>query len=117
MVANLFDFLIHSIGFAELYTQTASVWRNPAEMQALPMYVSQLLFSLAFVWIFTLHYENKGLAEGLRYGTYVGLLLAAPELGTYSYLPIPFILSISWMGAVFLKCLLCGVTASLVYKN
>lgn len=115
-VVILFDFIVHQILLSNMYARTADVWRAPENMQMLPMFVSQLLFSLAFVFIFTRNYEKKGTREGLRYGLYIGLLIAALNLSTYSYLPIPFILTLCWMLAALTKCLLSGVVLARVYK-
>ena len=112
-----YDFIVHQNILADMYERTADLWRAADDMNMLPMFVSQLLFAVVFVFIFTLNYENKGVEEGMRYGFYIGLLLAAINLGTYSYLPIPFALTVSWMLAALLKCLFCGVVTALVYRR
>jgi hypothetical protein len=117
VLACIVDFLIHHIALAGLYHETANVWRPVEDMQPLAMYVSQLFFALMFVFIFLQNNANKGFTEGLRYGSYIGLLLAAIDLATYTYLPIPFILTVSWMAAVFIKSLLCGLVTAVVYNH
>lgn len=113
----IFDYIVNEYLLMGLYDQTRQIWRAPEDMQMLPMLVSQLLFVLAFVYIFSLKYEGKGLAEGLRYGSYIGFLMASVDIGTYTYLPIPFVLSLCWVIAVFIKCLLSGILLSWVYHR
>lgn len=117
VTACIVDFLIHRKLLTGMYDATASLWRPEQDMQVLPMYLSQLLFSIMFVFIFTRNYEHKGPTEGLRYGAYIGLLFAAVDLATYTWLPIPFALTLSWMGAMFIKCVLCGYITAIVYRS
>lgn len=112
-----YDFLVHQHILAEMYQRTEDIWRAADDMNMLSMFASQLLFSLIFVFIFTRNYENRGVQEGVRYGMYIGLLLAAIDLCTYSYLPIPFALTLSWMLAALVKCILCGIAVASVYRK
>lgn len=113
----IFDFIVHQKLLSDLYAQSSQVWRAEDDMQMFPMFVSQLLFVLAFVYIFSLNFEHKGVGEGIRYGSYIGFMLAAIDLGTYTYLPIPFTLTLCWMVAVFIKCLLSGMLLSAIYSR
>lgn len=117
VTACVFDHLIHRLALGNLYLETQNVWRPYADMQFLPMYASQLLFAIFFVFLFSRNYEHKGYMEGVRFGTYIGLLLAAVDLMTYTFLPIPFVLTLSWMCASLLKCILCGLVTAVVYND
>jgi uncharacterized membrane-anchored protein YitT (DUF2179 family) len=112
-----FDFIVHQVLLADMYWQTEEVWRTPQHMQMLPMFASQLFYALMFVYIFTRNYENKGIREGVRFGLYIGLLLAAIKLSTYGYLPIPFSLTLSWMVAAIIGGVLSGIVVALVYRK
>ena len=111
------DFLAHQIVLVDLYNQTIQIWRLPAEMEIFYSIASQLLFAMVFVFIFTRNYENRGIPEGLRYGLYIGLLLASIDLGTFAYLPIPFSLTFGWMCASLIKCVVCGALTALIYRE
>lgn len=112
-----YDYIVHNMLLVDMYRNTVTVWRPFDGMLIWPMLLSQLLFSLAFVFIFTRCYENKGYTEGVRYGLYVGLLLAAIDLGTYSYLPVPLILVGCWMVATMVKSIALGFVCSVFYRN
>jgi len=111
-----FSFLVHGMLLKGLYEQTASVWRPMAEHNMPVMFLSEFLFAAAAVFFFTRHYEGNGIAGGVRFGVYLGLVLAAINLGTYCYLPIPFSLVASWMVVSFVQSVGLGVVASLVYR-
>ncbi len=111
------DFITHGILLMDLYEKTAQLWR-PQEEYLMPyMLISQLTFTAVFVCIFTRNYEAKGIGEGLRFGFYIGLLLATLNIGVYSYMPIPFALMVAWIVASLAKGLIMGAVTSLVYKK
>ena len=113
----LYDFLVHGFVLKGIYDQTKELWRPEKEYKMLVMSLSELCFSAVIAYIFTLHYEGKGVGEGVRFGLYIGLLLGAIEIGKYSYMPIPMVLMLSWVLAALLTGLGSGVILSLVYKR
>jgi hypothetical protein len=113
----LYEFLVHWFLLKDIYTQTAQLWRPEEEMNMFFMFMSQLGFSAVIAYIFTLHYEDKGIGEGIRFGLCIGLLLGSIDIATYAYMPIPMVLTLSWVLASLLKGLGSGVVVSLVYKR
>ena len=113
----LYEFLVHWFLLKDIYTQTAQLWRPEEEMNMFFMFMSQFGFSAVIAYIFTLHYEDKGIGEGIRFGLCIGLLLGSIDIATYSYMPIPMVLTLSWVLASLLKGLGSGVILSLVYKR
>lgn len=114
-----YDFVVHGILLADTYKSLESLWRPEAEMQALMplMAAAQLLLALIFTFLFTRNYEGGGVGEGLRYGLYAGLLLAAPQIASYVWMPVPVSLTAIWVGGVILWGILAGIVVSLVYKE
>ena len=87
-----------------LYTQTASVWRpcDPAHSKMWMMLLGQLFFAKVFTYIYAKGYEpgKPGLAQGLRYGFLIGLLISIPYVSVwYVVLPVPFKLALGWVAA------------------
>ena len=113
----IFLYELHGILLKDLYIQTLSVWRPKGESNMWFVLFSQLAFAYIVAFIFTRHYEAKGVQEGVRFGLYIGLLLAALDFGAYSYLPVPFSLVLAWMATSVLKGLGTGAVLALVYKN
>lgn len=116
------DFLVHSVLLMNAYEQTAAVWR-PREQAGGMMWMmtlSQALFALAMTWFYTKGYERgkPGLGQGLRFGCYAGVLLAAGSgLVWYVVLPIPLVLNLAWLGSYFLDALASGVVIGLLYHS
>lgn len=116
------EFLAHGLGLANMYQQTADVWRPHGEMKTVfwLMYVGYLIFSPFFVAIYSKGYEEgkSGLGQGLRFGALVGLMLA-PMTGLvwYVVLPIPKELALAWIGVGFLEYLILGLVVGLVWKK
>ena len=114
-----YDFFVHGVLLADTYKSLANLWRPEAEMQALMplMFVAQLLLATVFTFIFTRNYEGSGVGEGLRYGLYAGLLLGAPQVASYVWMPVPVSLTAIWVGGMVVWGILAGIVVSLVYKE
>jgi len=79
--------------------------------------IGGLIFSFMFSFIFIKGYEGKGIAEGLRYGLYIGLLM---------YVPLWFIFTAYYdytMGIIWgftlgnlVVAILLGIIPALLYK-
>ena len=113
----IYEFITHGILLKDLYTQTAHIWRPQEDCNMLFMLGSQILFSIAFTFLFTQKYENKGINEGAKYGVFVAYIIGAVKLGTYVYLPIPMTLTFYWVAIEIVKCIGAGTIAALVYKK
>ena len=122
VVIGLLEFIIHGVVLADMYRQTASVWRSEAEMQQMmwAFGVGILVFAPFFVLIYTKGYEkNKpGLGQGFRYGLYVGAMLSVMNsFGWYVMLPIPLALATSWFLSILVEFIVAGIAAGLVYRE
>ena len=82
---------------SEDYMATAQLWRPQAEMKIYIFYIIYVFVAYFLSTIFSKGYEGKGTAEGVRFGLYVGLLMAVPmAYGTYAVMPIPYALALKW---------------------
>ena len=116
------DIIVHGKLLMGLYEQTASVWRPKQDANQLMwlMTLGQLLFGLALAWFYTKGYEpkKKGLRQGLRFGFYAGVLLAAAHnFVWYVVLPVPFILNLAWQAAALVDCVAAGAIIGILYKS
>lgn len=113
----LFEGLWHGVMMVPMYEATSEVWRPPAESSMAFLILGQLLYALLISYVFTRNYEAGGIAEGLRFGLLMGLLVASIQVGTYSYLPIPVSITLLWVLAEVIKGLGAGAILALVYKE
>jgi len=120
IVGQVLGFVINGVVLADTYKSLAHVWRPEAEMQArmwiflLTSFVSIFLFC----YIFTKGYEGKGLAEGLRYGGLMGLLMSVPiAYDSYVVYPITYNLALMWFLTGMAYWLVLGALVALIYRR
>ena len=97
-------------------------WENVPSMKAdcgllFLHYIGGLIFAIMFCFIFAKGYEGKGIAEGLRYGLYIGLLMDAPLLFTYlAYFDYPA--AIVWFQPIgqLIVAMILGIITAAIYK-
>lgn len=115
------DGVVNNLLLADLYKQTASVWRPESEIQGNMwlMWLGTLILAPLFVLIYTKGYEaNKpGFGQGVRYGLIVGVLLSAPQcLVWYAVLPIPAVLAVWWFAAGMAESVAAGAATGMIYR-
>lgn len=122
VVIFVIEFIVNGILLDDIYKQTASVWRPEADIEKMMwlFWVGYAIFAPVFVTIYAKGYEagKSNLGQGLRYGIYMGLLVAVSmSLGWYAVLPIPAALSVYWAIAGMVEMIAAGITVSLIYRN
>lgn len=99
----IYEFLVHGVLLKGLYDSTSSVWRPQEEANMFVMALSHFLFALAIAFFYPVVGPDKNCKKAIPFGFGLGLVLAMPQIATYSYLPIPFSISICWALAGFFK--------------
>ena len=122
VVIVVLEFVINGSLLADLYNQTAAVWRPPADRkdQMWLWLVSYAISAFVFALIYAQGHEpaKAGAAQGTRYGVYMGLFLGAPMgIGFYSVLPIPFALGAGWFIAELVVWAIAGAVVGAIYKR
>ena len=117
--AFAFEFLFHGKLLKPIYESTAHLWRTETEMQGYCGIAMGGLFLLvtALGYIFTRHYEGKGIGEGIRFGLMFGILLGVAQFSMYAYMPIPMTLALAWFGGALVEMVGVGIIFSLIYKK
>lgn len=109
-------FLIHGVILASSYEATKDVWRPDMESLMWIYHVLALIGSFFFTFIFSKGYEGKGIAEGVRYGLYIGIWMASGmAYGSYSMINIPYSLALQWFIYGVIEYIIYGVILALVY--
>ena len=112
----LYELLVHGHLMMGLYDQTATVWRPEEESNMPIMLLSQLLFGAALAFFYPIVGSDTECKKAIPFGIGLGLVMAAPQLATYSYLPIPLTLSLSWALISFVKALGSTYIVSKIYN-
>src|SRR5262245_1590449 len=91
--------------------ETADFWRTQDDMSNHMhwMILGQIIFAFLFCYVFTKGYENRGIGEGARYGWWIGLLFAAPNLIMYAVQPLPPILYVGWAVGFLIEATIAGM--------
>jgi hypothetical protein len=98
------------------YQATASLWRPEGEMKIWLFYVVYAFISYFFTLIFSKGYEGGGIVEGLRYGFYVGMMMAVPmAYGTYAAMPVPYSFALKWFLCGLIEYMIVGAVLAAVY--
>jgi len=113
IIEGLLDFYL----LDPVYESYSYIWRPVAEMKFWMLPVTGAFFSFFFVYIFSKGYEHKGIAEGIRYGFYVALMVALPKAyGSYALMQIPYSLALEWFLFGALEYVIAGAILSGVFR-
>lgn len=114
---EIIDAIVHMGILAKTYQSMAYLWRPDMMSKMWIMHVGSLILAFLFTYIFIRGYENKGIAEGFRYGIIIGLFSNIPY-GFYSYTmyPLPLSLCLQWFIYGMVEFIICGMITAAVYK-
>ncbi len=115
VVTNL---LIHVVLLAPAYhsEEMMRIMRPESDAKTWIYFVTAAIVSFFFTLIFSKGYEGKGMGEGLRYGLYVGFLMAIPmAYDSYASYPIPYSLALEWFIYGMIQYLILGAIAAMVF--
>ncbi|MCK9409504.1 MAG: hypothetical protein M0R68_10265 [Bacteroidetes bacterium] len=111
-----FDMVVHGILLSEAYKDTASIWRPDMESKMWIYSVISLIGAFFFSFIFSKGYEGKGIAEGARYGLYIGIWMSVGmAYGTYGMIAIPYSMAMQWFLYGVIGYVIYGVILALIF--
>lgn len=119
VVMQLLSWIVHELILETNYEELTEVFRPEAEMMSKMWigFVTSLIFSFFFVYIFARGYEGKGIAEGVRYGLIIGCFWTIPSAyGQYMVYPLPYYLVLQWVLYDFAILVIMGILAAVLYK-
>lgn len=81
------------------------------------LYLANLVFALAFCYIYAQGYEpgKTWLGQGLRFGLIAGTLLAPFAVTVWVIYPVAGSLCLKWIVFGYLQVLVCGLAAAALY--
>lgn len=80
-------------------------------------FVTGAVFAFLFTFIFAKGYERKGLAEGIRYGFYIGIFYYYTiYFNEFVRYPIPYRMVWYWILGGVTQTIILGIIAALIYK-
>ncbi len=115
---SILEFLIHGVLLSSAYqSETVKALFRPDMMSKMWIYyVVYLFIAFFFTLVFSKGYEGKGIGEGVRYGLYVGFMMATPmAYASYASYPIPYSLALQWFIYGMIEYIILGVVVAAVY--
>ena len=119
IVIQAYGYLVHEVWLSATYESLAAAFRPKAEMDGMMwmMMVGWALSLLLFCHIFTLGHEGKGMMEGVRYGTLMGLFLGIPmSVNQYVAYPLTSELAVIWFVTGVISLIIAGAVFAAIYK-
>ncbi len=121
VVITLFGMIFHGMIMDDLYLKHSHFFRPQDEIckQKYYMWLANLIFSLAFCYIYSKGHENKEtFAQGIRFGLWVSLLIWLPDaLISYCVYLYPKKLILGWLIGYTTQSILAGITVAFMYKS
>jgi len=114
---EIIDAIVHMGILRKAYEALMPIWRPDMMSKMWILHVGALILAFLFTYIFIKGYENKGIAEGVRYGIIIGLFANIPyAFYGYAMFPFPFSLCIQWFIYGMIEFIICGIIAAAIYK-
>jgi len=117
VTTQIMESLVSFILLGPTYSHFPHIWRPIAEIKLWMLPVTGAFFSFFFVFIFSKGYQERGLLEGVRYGTYAALMIVLPHAyNSYATLQIPYSLALQWFLSGSLEYILAGCLLSAAFR-
>ncbi len=114
----LMDWLIHGVILGSSYAATPALWRPMQEMKMGVLYLAVFLNALSFCAIYAFFVGKKSLATGLKFGLWFGFGTGvAMGYGTYSVMPIPYVMALVWFLGHLAEAAVGGLIAGALIKG
>ncbi len=120
VVMMVLDYLIHGVLFSNLYswlmTDRVGLLRPEGDSKMYVYFITGLFFSFFFSFIFSKGYVGKGIAEGLRYGFYVAMMVCVPyAYNEFAMHPIPYSVAFKWFVAGTIEYMILGAILAMIF--
>jgi hypothetical protein len=117
VVFQALNYAIHGLILMKTYQSLENIFRADMMQKVWITYVTSLILSFLFVYIFSKGYEGRGIAEGARYGLLIGLIMnVAGMFNQYVVYQIPLSVIVQWFIYGVVQFVIIGIVAAALYK-
>lgn len=118
IVLAIIDWLINYFVLMGLYEQTQNLWRPTEEIKFGLAYIVFFLSILFFNYLYYRLVKDKSILNGGYYGLIVGIMWGLSwGYGTYSYMPIPYLLALAWFLISIVEFTIGGLILGLLVRE
>lgn len=115
---SVLDFIIHGLILSSTYAATPQLWRPMDEMKMGLMYIVTFIVAASFVYIYARFVTEKNVRTAVLYGLVFGIGMGiGMGYGTYSVMPIPYVLALTWFLGSVVEYTVGGLLAGLIIKK
>jgi hypothetical protein len=114
------NWLFHGVLLIGWYNENPEIIRSDygAAAYVIWMLIGFLILAFGFCFIFVKGYENKGIAEGFRYGLYIGIAFCiSTSLIHYPVFPFPGKWIVAWVIGYPIIMILAGMIFAAIYRR
>ncbi|MDE3057354.1 MAG: hypothetical protein KGJ59_05310 [Bacteroidota bacterium] len=116
LTLEILDAIIHGGILMSTYESMQNVWRTDMMQKMWILHFVKLVTAFFFALIFSKGYENKGIMEGIRYGFYVGMIVASGfAFGSYASYPIRYQLALAWFFLSLAEYIIAGIVLAYAF--
>ncbi len=116
VLSEIMMFLIHGVLLASTYEAAKAAFRPDMQSLMWIYHVLAVVGAFFFTFVFSKGYEGKGIAEGVRYGLYIGIWMGTGmAYGSYSMIDIPYSLALQWFFYSIVECVVYGIAVAMVF--
>ncbi len=112
------SFIVNMWILGSTYESLKTLWRPDMQSKMWIFYLVMLFQAFFFSFIFSKGYEGKGIAEGVRYGLYIGIWMSVGmAYASYAMIAIPYSLALQWFIYGVIEYVIYGIALALVFKK
>jgi hypothetical protein len=115
---SFFEWLTQGVLLTDMLAELPLTFRTTVEMEGLMpwMFFGYLIMALGFCYIFTKGYEGKGVAEGMRFGFWVGITFGLGGMFVmYAVFPYSLGSVVAMSIAYIVEFILAGTILAAIY--
>ncbi len=110
------SFIVNSLIMGSTYESLKHLWRPDMMSKMWIFYLVMLFQAFFFSFIFSKGYEGKGIAEGVRYGLYIGIWMSVGmAYATYAMIAIPYSFALQWFIYGVIEYVIYGIALAMVF--
>jgi len=115
---GVLDFVVHGIILKSAYEATASLWRPMNQMKLGVMYLAGFIAAMAFSALYGWFVGGKTISKAVKFGVVYGIAVGVGMgYGTYSVMPIPYFMALTWFLATVFEAAIGGLLLGLIVRE
>lgn len=115
---QLLDFVIHGVILRSAYAAQPELWRPMAEIKMPVMWMAGAIAAFCFAAVYGWLIRPKSLRAALWYGVIFGIGAGVSMgYGTYSVLPIPYAMALTWFLGMLVEAVTAGLLVGLIVRE